>query len=362
MNVRQQSVAKGDRQRLPTPRPRRERLSGEGGESVPRPTGGRLSWLLAGSCVAIACSPSAFAAEDPGTAWPFVTLLAAGALIAWWTSWRRQRKVVDELAAANARMEPLQAALTKALDRIKVFSDSQGRFVASLAQEIQEPLANAVVHADQLFASSHEPVTVQRYARSIAEDMRHLSALVESFLRLARPLAQDDTSHHVPIHIHDLALDAVRRCQSFADAREVSVVPMLAESGDPSVEVMGDPVLLEAMIGNLLRNAVLSAPRGSRVHLHVRIQGEEILLSVRDHGARIEDDRLDSVLDGFVEVPTPRPTSGTGVSLAIAKRVAEHHRGTISLRNFPEGGCEFEVQLPRWRAETRPSGTAAPVA
>jgi signal transduction histidine kinase len=192
--------------------------------------------------------------------------------------------------------------------------------------------------------------------------MRHLSALVESFLRLARPLAQDDTSHHVPIHIHDLALDAVRRCQSFADAREVSVVPMLAESGDPSVEVMGDPVLLEAMIGNLLRNAVLSAPRGSRVHLHVRIQGEEILLSVRDHGARIEDDRLDSVLDGFVEVPTPRPTSGTGVSLAIAKRVAEHHRGTISLRNFPEGGCEFEVQLPRWRAETRPSGTAAPVA
>jgi signal transduction histidine kinase len=318
---------------------------------------GRSPWLLRGSCIATAFWPAAVEGGDPGIFWPIVTLLAACAAIALGTSWWRQRKLAGEVAATDAEKAPMRAALDKAHSRIKAFSDSQGRFVGNLAHEIRGPLATAVIHADLLLASCNEPVTVQRYARSVAEDMRHLSGLVESFLRLARPLAQEDTSHHVPVHIHDLALEAVRRCQSLASTREVRVVPMLAESGDLSVEVLGDAVLLEAMIENLLRNAVLSAPRGTQVDLHVRLQGEEIVLSVRDHGARIEDDQLDSVLHGFFEVPTPpRPTAGTGLSLAIAKRVAEHHRGTISLRNVPEGGCEFEVQLPRWRPEGRPAG------
>jgi signal transduction histidine kinase len=115
------------------------------------------------------------------------------------------------------------------------------------------------------------------------------------------------------------------------------------------------------MIENLVRNAVLSAPRGTRVDLHVRIQGDEVLLFVRDHGAKIDDDRLCSVFGGFFPVPIPpRPSAGTGLGLAIAKRVAEHHRGTLSLRNIPEGGCEFAVQLPRWRPESLPDVNGHP--
>jgi signal transduction histidine kinase len=97
------------------------------------------------------------------------------------------------------------------------------------------------------------------------------------------------------------------------------------------------------------------------VDLQVRLQGEEVVLSVRDLGARLEVDGLDSLFDGLFPVAIPsRPSTGTGLSLAIAKRVAEHHRGTIALRNVAEGGCEFEVQLPRWRAEGPPEAARAP--
>jgi len=304
----------------------------------------------------------ALAAEDPGQAADHVLwIIAAAVLLSGGTCWFLLRST-SAAAAARARIASVQAALDKALAKILELSEARGRFVSNLALEIRAPLATVLTHAEQLLVCGVEPVTVQRYSKSIAEDVRHLSDLIESFLRLVRPSAHEDISHHVPVHFHDLVVEAVRRCQSLASTREVSVVPTLAEPGsDAAVEVLGDAVLLEAMVENLVRNAVLSAPRQSRVDLRVKVQGEEILLSVRDHGAKVDADRLDSVFDGFFQVPTPpRPTAGTGLSLAIAKRVAEHHRGTISLRNVPEGGCEFEVQLPRWRPRNPPGMHTTP--
>lgn len=286
-----------------------------------------------------------------------VAWVLAGALVAFAAlSWLRLRRAAAKYAIANTSMVQLQASLDAAQRRITLFSESQQRFVGNLAQEIKAPLANLLIHADLLLAGSADSVTVHRYSKSIAEDLRHLSDLVESFLRLARPFAQEDTSGHVPVHIHDLVLEAVRRCQSLAGSRAVSVVPMLAEArNNGSVEVLGDAVLLEAMIENMVRNGVLSAPRGTRVDLRVRIEGNAVVLSVRDHGASIDEDQLESVFQGFFQVTAPpRHSSGTGLSLAISKRVAEHHRGTISLRNVPEGGCEFAVQLPRWLPEDLP--------
>jgi signal transduction histidine kinase len=141
----------------------------------------------------------------------------------------------------------------------------------------------------------------------------------------------------------------------------VSVVATLAEpgSGNDSVEVLGDALLLEAMVENLVRNAVRFSPRGSRVELQVDIQGESIGLLVRDHGNGIAPEHLESVFDWFFQSPgLTLQGSGTGLGLAIVKRVAEHHRGTISLRNHPQGGCEFRILLPQWRPQALPSSAA----
>jgi signal transduction histidine kinase len=315
-------------------------------------TGLTHGWIGATLALGMA-TPGAF---HESVAWIIAGTMLALAAVCWWL----RRRAGAKAATATARNAPLQAALDKALGRIRGFSDSQERFVGNLAQEISSPLAAVLVHVNLLLAGSQEPASVQRYARRVAEDTRYVSELVESFLRLARPLAGEHTSHHVPVHVHDLVLESVHRCRSLASTRSVSVVPMLAEPGeDAAVEVLGDAVLLEAMIENLVRNAVLAAPRGSRVVLHVSIRSGTVRLAVRDHGEKIDNDQLESVFGGFFQVASPpRPTVGTGLGLAIAKRVAEHHHGTISLRNMPEGGCEFAVELPRWRPERPPEASA----
>ena len=59
---------------------------------------------------------------------------------------------------------------------------------------------------------------MRRYAKGIAEDMRHLSDLVDSFLRLARAFAQEDTSHHVPVCVRDVVVEAVRRSRAIGSS------------------------------------------------------------------------------------------------------------------------------------------------
>lgn len=323
----------------------------------------RPPWLnLRGAFAATGCIAIADAQVPVVFSDYLVWGIAGAMLVVAANSWRLLRKTAARHAETNARIAPLQAQHARALDKIRDFSDSQRRFVGVLAQEISAPLATIVIHADLILASGGEPATVQHHARSLVEDARHLSALVESLLHLAQPLEQEDTSRHVPVHFHDIVVDAVRRCQSLAGARGVTVVPTLAETGNgASVEVLGNAALLGAMIENLLHSAVLSAPRGTRVDLQVKLQGEEVLLCVRDLGAGLDPDHVDSLFEGLFQVPTqPRPSTGTGLSLAIARRVAEHHRGTVALRNVAEGGCEFEVQLPRWRAEGPPEAAGAP--
>jgi two-component system, OmpR family, sensor kinase len=295
------------------------------------------------------CATAALAAA-PDWAPSGIWILCAGLAVLAAHCWLQLRKAKASSHAAATSRAPLTTALAEAQRRIGDFTASQERFVGNLAQEIKVPIGVLLIHADLLAANGHDHATVARYTRSIAEDLRLLSDLVESFLRLARPFAQEDTSKHIPVHFHDLVLEAVRRCQSLAESRAVSVVLMLAKSaGNHAIEVMGDAVLLEAMIENLVRNGVLSAPRGTRVDLHVQAKGDAVVLSVRDHGPKMDQARLESVFEGFFQMPAPpRPSVATGMSLAIAKRVAEHHHGNIRLRNVPEGGCEFAVELPRW--------------
>ena len=88
------------------------------------------------------------------------------------------------------------------------------------------------------------------------------------------------------------------------------------------------------------------------MEVRVRAVGESVVISVRDQGQGIAPEHLESIFDWFFRGPgLPLKNSGTGFGLAIAKRIADHHRGTLHVRNHPEGGCEFEITLPLWVGE-----------
>lgn len=309
-----------------------------------------MLFTLALTDAALMSWPDAATPSLPAATWFLGGAVALLAAVCWWNL----RRIA---AAAGVRLAVTQAALDAAQGRIRNFGNAQGRFVANLAKEIRDPLATTRLNANLLLDNCSEPATALCYAKLVAEDLQHLTNLVDSFLQLASPAAQEDTSHHVPVPFYDVVLEALHRCQPLAKMRGVSVGPMLAEPDNgAAVEVLGDPILLEAMIANMVRNALMASPRGSRVDLRVQLEGDVVTLSVRDHGSALGVVPLDSTVNSYFQLPAPpRQTADSSLGLALARRVAEHHLGTISVRGVAEGGCESAVQMPRWRPEAPPA-------
>lgn len=312
-----------------------------------------LRLILAGSFVIVLLATIvAWDARGPATGWALAGAFLALASTAWW--------VVSHYSAAVRAQHSL---IEQHEARWKEIPITQERFVNNLAHEIRTPLSIVMNKAELILGHSDDPAVVRDNARSIADYVLHFAALCDGFLRLEGPFVQGDTSRHLAVDIHDTVLGAVRRSQSTAHSYGVRVVTTLAESGDDDapLEVLGDPVLLEAMIESLLRNAVRSAGRGTQVELRVSVRAAAIVVQVRDHGAGIAAAQLACAFDWFYQADgEARQARGPGVGLAIARRIIEHHRGTISLRNHPEGGCEFEVSLPLCGAEGQPTEQLAP--
>ena len=259
--------------------------------------------------------------------------------------------------AAAARAD-LKLQVERQAERLSLWAAAQTRFVDRIAHEIRTPLTIVGNHAELVLRGSDDPVAVRLHARSIIDYTRYFADLCEGFLRLAEPVVAPDPGHHVPVHVHDLVVDAVRRCQALARGRGVVVVVTFAPAAgdEPSPEVLGNEALLRAMFESVVRHAVNASWRGARVAVQVLAEHERVLLRVRHHGAPIEPAELESVFDWFTAVGPAGSRDGGG--LAISRRIVEHHRGTIALHNHAEGGCEFVITLPRWRGEQGPAAGA----
>jgi signal transduction histidine kinase len=138
--------------------------------------------------------------------------------------------------------------------------------------------------------------------------------------------------------INELKLSATLEAQVKECALVVSVV-------DPSLAIDADRELLLSAVGNLLQNAFKFTRPGTEVHLNAYSVGERILIDVEDHGDGLPPEGMDTMFLPFAQGGEDR--SGLGLGLSIARRSVEANGGILSVRNKPESGCIFTIELPR---------------
>jgi len=193
------------------------------------------------------------------------------------------------------------------------------------------------------------PEQYERFVASVQDEMRRFAQLIDSLLTLARAHAGFPIPSAGLVSVNEAVTDAVQRCQPLAEQREVRLILVLAPPSpdEPDAVVLGDSELLSLMVGNLIRNAIRHSPAGKAVELEVQSRETEATIAVRDAGPGIPADLLDRVFDPFFRVPRDTDVGqGAGLGLAIAKGVAELHRGMIQASNRPEGGSSFIIRLP----------------
>ena len=121
---------------------------------------------------------------------------------------------------------------------------------------------------------------------------------------------------------------------------------------DPLPTVPGDPTLLTALLQNLVGNAVKyrSPDRPCRIRISAEQQGDDWLLSVDDNGIGVEQQYADRIFTIFQRLHLRDQYGGTGIGLALCRRIVDFHRGRIWLAEKHEPGARFQLTLPQTQA------------
>ncbi len=204
---------------------------------------------------------------------------------------------------------------------------SLGQMSAVLAHEIRNPLASLKGNAQMLARGLPDGDRSRARADRVVAEAVRLEALTTDLLEFARTGA----IRQEPVEPAALLRDAAAGLPVDLDAARAPAAWPL------------DRDRMRQVLVNLLENAVWAAGEGGRVEARAGLEGGQLVYTVRDHGPGFPEEDLPRIFEPFF---TGR-TDGTGLGLAVARRIVELHGGTITARNHPAGGAEMRVALPR---------------
>jgi PAS domain S-box-containing protein len=222
-----------------------------------------------------------------------------------------------------------------------------GELSAGIAHEFRNSLATILGHARLIEKGASGDA--RESAAAIHAEVGALRHVVDDFLRFANPTRLVIESVDLAAVLRDLQADVASR----AGARRVAYAV-----GDGLPTVSGDDTLLRRVFTNLVRNAVDAVGDGGRIAVSAEPGDGEVTVHVDDDGPGLPPGDRERIFVPFFT----RKELGTGLGLALARKIVVHHGGRIVADTAPMGGARFSVTLPHRpdRDLTKPTATVSP--
>jgi len=254
---------------------------------------------------------------------------------------------------AQRALVPIRQSLTNQRTALR----RQRDFAADASHELRTPLTVIRSSVEHLHRHPDEPVAqVGTALVDIDDEVRHMTAMVEDLLLLARSDSGAIELERLPVDFGDVVADGSMALSKPAADRGIHVVV------EPQpVVVTGDPARLRQLVMILVDNAIRHSPEGGRVGVTVRAEATGATLTVDDDGPGISTEDLPHVFERFYRAPGA-PGGGTGLGLAIAAWIVDRHGGRIAVSNRADRGARFLVWLPSNAPGPGPAPRTAPQA
>ncbi|HEY2797992.1 MAG TPA: ATP-binding protein [Thermoanaerobaculia bacterium] len=228
----------------------------------------------------------------------------------------------------------------KKLERQARFNEqlaAVGELAAGIAHEIRNPLASisgsVQVLSNELTVGSAE----RRLMEIIVSESNRLSKILEEFLRFVRPQERRVAAFDVGENIREV-LELFRRSDEISDAHHIE-----DDVAPPSSLLAGDRDQIRQIIYNVAKNAVRAMPDGGTLIVEGREDGAWYSIKFRDTGRGMSEDEIARVFTPF----STAFDGGTGLGMAIVRRIVEDHGGAIDVESKPGEGTTVTILLPR---------------
>jgi signal transduction histidine kinase/ABC-type uncharacterized transport system substrate-binding protein len=251
---------------------------------------------------------------------------------------------LDITASKNAEVEARRSKEEMLhLNRIA----SMGELAASLAHELNQPLAGILTNAQGAVRfMAQQPPNYSEVEAALA-DIQDDGTRAGEVIRKMRNMLKTGRAQAIPLNLNEVAEEAVALLLPDARLRKISIVMDL----DPRLPRMeGDTIQLQQVIMNLVLNAMEATHTVGQIEVRTRLsaEGGSSEISVTDNGPGIPAESLSRVFQPFFSTKS----DGLGMGLSISRSIVEAHGGTIAAENVPGSGATFRVSFPTRQAVT----------
>ncbi len=216
----------------------------------------------------------------------------------------------------------------------------------NISHELKTPVASILGYTDTILDDPQMSIDTQRqFIQRTNAQARRLTALLQDISTLNR---MDYAAHQLVKERTDISAivgDIVEETSFALEKHHMTLNNCLPQD----IVIQGNPSLIYSIFRNLIDNAINYAGEGSTIDISAEQKADGWAFRLSDNGVGIAPEHLSRIFERFYRIDKSRSRSigGTGLGLAIVKNAVLLHGGTITARNAPDGGLEFEFTLKR---------------
>ena len=219
----------------------------------------------------------------------------------------------------------------------------QTEFISSVSHELRTPLTAITGWGETLLASDvMDPEETRRGMAIILREARRLTGMVEELLEFTR---MQDGRFTLNVEMADLLSEFEDTVFMYGSRlKQEGIALEYLENDDPIPEVLCDVSRMRQVFLNILDNAAKHGGEGKKIVASIHLEGDQVVVRIRDFGPGIPEDELPLVKQKFYKGSSK--ARGNGIGLAVCEEIVTMHGGVLTLENAEGGGTLVTISLP----------------
>lgn len=257
----------------------------------------------------------------------------------------------DEIGILSNSFNTMISENKRLLDEIVKYDRVKTEFFANISHELRTPL-NIIFSTAQLFSlyadtdsKEMNVIKINKYTHIMKQNCYRLLRLVNNLIDITKIDSGFMELNLKNVNIIEVVENITLSTAEYIESKSRTII----FDTDIEEKVMAiDPEQLERVILNLISNATKFTSPGDTIEVNIYDKDKYILISIKDTGIGIPQDKLDSIFERFKQVDPllSRRSEGSGIGLSLVKSLVEMHNGNISVKSSCDAGTEFLLEIP----------------